>query len=137
MKKIAILSSLAVLALSACDAPAEEPPVAEEKLGDYNAVGTEPGWTVDIKGEDIALTSQDGKDFTLAVQRMKKTDDGWEIKGFSDLHNINIYITTGAECSDGMSDRVYADTVKVEASEHGTLTGCGGAFTESDAGPAA
>lgn len=137
MKKMILLSSLTALALTACDTPAEEPPVVEEKLGDYSAIGTEPGWTVDIKGDEIAFTSQNGKDFTLAVQRMKKTDDGWEVKGFSDLHNINVYITTGAECNDGMSDRVYADTVKVEASENGTLNGCGGAFTESDAGPSA
>ena len=90
---------------------------------------------MDIKGENIAFTSQNGKDFTLAVERMKKTADGWEVRGFSDTDNINVYITSGAECNDGMSDRTYTDTVKVEASESGTLNGCGGTFTEGPDGP--
>jgi uncharacterized membrane protein len=134
MKKAILLSTLAALTLTACGAPAEEP-VVEEKLGDYSAIGTEPGWTVDIKGEEIAFTSQNGKDFTLAVERMKKTDSGWEIRGFSDTDNINIYITSGETCNDGMSDRAYADTVKVQASESGTLNGCGGTITEGPDGP--
>ena len=134
MKNIILLSSLAALTLSACDEPAAAP-VAEEKLGDYSAIGTEPGWRVDIKDDNIALTTQSGNDFTLPVQRMKKTDSGWEVKGFSDSHNINIYITSGETCSDGMSDRSYADTVKIEASENGTLNGCGGAITETADGP--
>jgi len=35
-----------------------------------------------------------------------------------------------------MSDRTYADTVKVEASDSGVLNGCGGSFTEGPDGPA-
>ena len=134
MNKIILLPSLAALILTAYGTPAEAP-VVEEKLGDYQAIGTEPGWAVDINGENIAFTSQNGKDFTLAVERMKKTADGWEVRGFSDTHNINVYITSGAECNDGMSDRTYADTVKVEASESGTLNGCGGTITEGPDGP--
>jgi len=129
------LSSLAALTLTACGTPAEETVVAE-KLGDYSAIGTEPGWAVDIKDEKIAFTSQNGKDFTLPIDRTKKTDTGWELRGFSGTDNINVYITSGEECSDGMSDRTYADTVKVEASDSGTLNGCGGSFTEGPDGPA-
>ena len=125
MKNTMIFASLAALTLSACDEPAEAP-VVEERLEDYEALGTEPGWNVAIKDDQITFTSQEGNDFTLAVQRMKKTANGWEVKGFSDADNINIYITSGAECNDGMSDRTYADTVKVEASKSGTLNGCGG-----------
>ncbi|WP_373491868.1 hypothetical protein [Parasphingorhabdus sp.] len=134
MKKSILLMPLAALTLSACEEPAATP-VVEESIGDYSAIGTQPGWTVEIKDEQIAFTSQNGKDFKLAVQRAKKTDSGWEVRGFSDLHNININITSGAECSDGMSDRTYADTVKVEASDSGMLNGCGGAFTEGPDGP--
>ena len=135
MKKTIILSSLAALTLTACGTPAEETVVAE-KLGDYSAIGAEPGWAVDIKDEKIAFTSQNGKDFTLPIDRTKKTDTGWELRGFSGTDNINVYITSGEECSDGMSDRTYADTVKVEASDSGTLNGCGGSFTEGPDGPA-
>ncbi len=134
MKNVILLSSLAALMLSGCGETAEEP-VVEEKLGDYNAIGTEPGWSVELKGEEIAFTTQDGNDFTLPVHRMVKTDSGWEVKGFSDVDNINIYITSGEKCSDGMSDRSYADTVKVEASKSGSLNGCGGAITEGPDGP--
>lgn len=135
MKKTLALSSLCVLALAGCGEPAEAPVVVEEKLGDYSALGTEPGWAVEIKGDEIAFSSQNSKDFKLPVERMKKTDSGWEIRGFSDRDNINIKITSGQQCSDGMSDRSYADTVKVEASEAGTLNGCGGTVTEGPDGP--
>ena len=134
MKKITALSSFAILALTACDAP-EEKPVVEEKMGDYSALGTEPGWAVEIKDNEITFSSQNGKGFKLPVERMKKTDSGWDVRGFSDTDNINIHITSGEQCSDGMSDRSYADTVKVEASEVGTLNGCGGAVTEGPDGP--
>ena len=134
MKKAILLSALAALAVTGCGEPAAAP-VVEEKLGDYQAIGTEPGWTVEIKGEEIAFSTQEGNDFTLGVQRMKKTDSGWEVKGFSDVHNINVYVTGDKQCSDGMSDRTYADTVKVEASGVGTLNGCGGAITEGPDGP--
>lgn len=134
MKKIIALSSLAVLALAGCGEPAEAP-VVEEKLGDYSALGTEPGWAVEIKGDEIAFSSQNGKDFKLPVERAKKTASGWEVRGFSDTDNINIFITSGETCNDGMSDRSYADTVKVQASEAGTLNGCGGTVTEGPDGP--
>lgn len=135
MKKTLALSSLCVLALTACGEPAETPVVVEEKLGDYSALGTEPGWAVEIKDDEIAFSSQNGKDFRLPVERMKKTDSGWEVRGFSDRDNINIHITSDQQCSDGMSDRSYADTVKVEASEAGRLNGCGGTVTEGPDGP--
>ena len=134
MKNRIALSSLAALALTACGSPAEQP-VAEEKLGDYSAIGTEPGWAVEIKGDEIAFSSQNGKDFKLPVERAKKTASGWEVRGFSGTDNINIYITSDEKCSDGMSDRSYADTVKVEASDNGTLNGCGGTVTEGPDGP--
>ena len=134
MKNRIWLSALTALMLSGCGEPAAEP-VEEANLGDYSAIGTEPGWTVEIKGEEIAFTTQEGNDFTLPIYRMKKTDSGWEVKGFSDAHNINIYINSGETCSDGMSDRSYSDTVKVEASDDGTLNGCGGTITEGADGP--
>ena len=133
MTRTILLSSLAILALTGCSEPAEKPVVAE-KLGDYKALGTEPGWAAEIRGEEIAFSNQEGNDFTLGIHQMKKTDTGWVIKGFSDRHNINLYVISGEKCSDGMSDRSYADTVKVEVSDTGTLNGCGGAVTEGPAG---
>jgi uncharacterized membrane protein len=134
MRNAILLSSFAALAVAGCDEPAAEP-VVQQELGDYNAIGTEPGWNIEIKGENIAFTTQNGNGFTLPVYRMDKTASGWEVKGFSDAHNINIYITSDEACSDGMSDRSYADTVKIEASGNGVLSGCGGTITEGPDGP--
>ncbi len=134
MKKLILGAFSASLALAGCEEPVAEP-VEEEKLGDYKAGGIEPFWNVDIKGEEIAFSTADGNDFTLPVARMNKTDTGWKVQGFSDVHNINLYITSGEECSDGMSDRKFADTVKVEASDSGTMEGCGGDFEEGPDGP--
>jgi len=130
MNKALLIAPVMALMIASCNEAAEEAPVAEEKLGDYKALGTEPGWTVDIEGEEIAFTSMSGNNFTLPIQRMKKTETGWEVRGFSGEHNINLTITTGEKCNDGMSDREYADTVKVSASESGVLDGCGGDIEE-------
>lgn len=134
MKKMIFGTMVTALALTGCEENAEAP-VEEEELGDYKAGGTEPFWNAEVKGEEISFSTADGNDFTLPVARMKKTETGWKVQGFSDQDNINLYITTGEECSDGMSDRKYADTVKVEASKSGTLNGCGGDFVEGEDGP--
>ncbi len=129
MKNTIFAVPFLALIITSCGEKTEAPAAAEEKLGDYSALGTEPGWTVDIKGEEIAFTSEEGKKINLPVDRAKKTGTGWEVRGFSDQDNINISITSGAECSDGMSDRKYADTVKIAAGEVGTREGCGGEIT--------
>jgi len=131
MKQILLIASLAAVALTACQEQAEAPAVVEEKFGDYEALGTEPGWNVSIKNETITFTSQIEKNFELPVDRAKKTATGWEVRGFSDTENVNLSIAVGKECNDGMSDRSYADTVKVSAGGFGTQEGCGGAVTEA------
>jgi len=88
-----------------------------------------------IKGGGFAFTPTGVKYIQLPVYCMKKKENGCEIKGSSDAHKIKIYISSGETCSDGMSDRSYSDTVKVEASDDGTLNGCGGTITEGADGP--
>jgi len=127
MKNTIILTSVLPFLLTACNSqPPDEPPV-EEKLSEYKALGTEPFWGVELKDGQIAYTSVEAtNDFSLPIQRMKKTATGWEIKGFSDQHNITVTIASGEKCSDGMSDREYADSVKIAVSDAGYRTGCGG-----------
>ncbi len=127
MKNVLLVTPVLPLLLAACGEGAPEQPAAEEELTEYKAIGTEPGWAVDIKDDQIVYTSQEASnDFSLPVQRMKRTTTGWEVKGFSDQHNITLTITSGEKCNDGMSDREYADTVKIAVSEVGYREGCGG-----------
>lgn len=127
MRKAIFITPILPLLLTACGGAAPEPSAVEEKLTEYKAYGTEPGWIVDLKNDEITYTSQEAtNDFNLPVQRMKKTATGWEVKGFSDQHNITLTITSGEKCNDGMSDREYADTVKVAVSKSGYHDGCGG-----------
>lgn len=127
MKNALLVMPILPLLLVACGNETQQGPEVEEKLSEYKAYGTEPGWTVDIKNDEIIYTSQDGNnDFSLTVQRMKKTATGWEIKGFTDQNNISVTIESDAECNDGMSDRLFADTVRISVSEGGYFDGCGG-----------
>ncbi|GAA0483912.1 hypothetical protein GCM10009096_28030 [Parasphingorhabdus litoris] len=127
MRKALLTAPFLPVLLVACGEEAKNEPAEQEKLTAYQALGTEPGWTVEIKDDQIIHTSQEGNnDFSLAVQRMEKTATGWNIKGFTDKDNITVTITSGEECNDGMSDRVYADTVKVSVSGSGHHNGCGG-----------
>ncbi len=127
MKNALLVMPILPLLLVACGNETQKEPEVQEKLTEYKAYGTEPGWTAEIQNDEIVHTSQDGNnDFTLPIQRMKATATGWEIKGFSDLNNITITITSDEECNDGMSDRKYADTVTVSVSGSGYHTGCGG-----------
>ncbi len=129
MKKAIFILPILPLLLIACGDAAEQAAPAEEKLTEYKAYGTEPGWSVEIKDDNIAYSSMEAtNDFNLPVQRAKKTATGWEIKGFSDQHNITVTITSGKKCDDGMSDREYADTVKISVSGAGHRNGCGGAI---------
>lgn len=136
MRPSILLLPILSLALAGCGEAPEEPTQEVEKLGDYKSLGTEPGWLVEVKGEEIIHTTQSGEnEFTLPVSRMKKTATGWEVKGFSDQHNITLTVTSGKTCNDGMSDREYADTVRIAVSEAGYLDGCGGDIISGSEAP--
>ncbi len=73
MRKTLLVTSILPLLLVACGDGAEEQPAAEEKLTEYKAIGTEPGWSVDIKNDEIIYKSQEAtNDFSLPVQRMRR-----------------------------------------------------------------
>ena len=131
MIKYAAILPFATLALTGCGEEKEAPPAVEAPLGAYKAGGTEPGWSVDISENTMEVTANYGEDkFSIPINSSRKTADGWIVKGFDDKHNMNLTIMTGKECNDGMSDRVYADTVTATAGGIGTLEGCGGDITE-------
>ncbi|RJF91413.1 META domain-containing protein [Sphingomonas cavernae] len=116
---------VAALLLAACsptppagDAP---PPV----VGNYRAIGTEPGWTVTITPGQIEYLGNYGET-TIVTPRPepRATFNGHRYEAKTEAHSLVVDITHG-QCSDGMSDRTYPDTVMVIA-DGKTVKGCGG-----------
>ena len=89
----------------------------------YRALGTEPFWSISVADGRMTYETPEGG-FSVPAPRAEETGDG------------RIYRTRRlmlhswfAECSDGMSDRRYRDTVRAEVDGR-TLSGCGGPYTE-------
>jgi uncharacterized membrane protein len=149
MRPILIAAPLALaLSVAACsqgttekaEAPADAPtPVSlgGVDLGQpLRALGTEPFWSVEITKDAMVYTGVDREEQrasnpqpvvqgTTAVYTAS-TDDGAEM----------IVTLIATECSDGMSDRLYPLTAKVEMGEV-SLTGCAAsqAFLNSQPAP--
>ena len=119
---VAIALPFAALALAGCVPAAEAPqgPGAPPAAA-YFALGTEPGWTLEITPGMLNYDGDYG-DTKIVVAN----------PGARPSFNGERYVTprltvdiTHAACSDGMSDRRYRDTVTLTA-EGKTVKGCGG-----------
>ncbi len=89
----------------------------------YRGLGTEPGWSVLIGGSKIEYLGNYGETaITVAKPRPIIGINGERYE----TPTLTVDITHG-QCSDGMSDRIYADNVTVTAKGQ-TLRGCGGAI---------
>jgi len=87
----------------------------------YHAVGTEPGWSLDIDARTMRFSGAYGQGpITVATPRV--------IVGFAgeiyQTPRLNVNIVHG-RCSDGMSDPTYPDKVQVTADGR-HYNGCGG-----------
>ena len=102
---------------AACTYPAVTtlPPAAAP----YRALGTEPFWSVTIADGRMTYDSPEGG-FSVHAPSARSTAGGRRYE----TPRLTVAITPGV-CSDGMSDRRYADTVTVTR-EGTTLNGCGG-----------
>lgn len=111
MIKIAAAGLLTLIAL---------PAFAQSNAQPYRALGTEPFWSLTIDGRTIRYQPAEGRAVTVARPR--------PIVGFNGERYVTRGLTvdiTHVECSDGMSDRTYHDTVTVTLRGR-TLRGCGG-----------
>lgn len=135
---ILAISALSVLALSGCydrkDDRPESAPLPEtapvlagvDLAQPVRALGTEPFWSVEI--------SQDALIYTRVDQPTQRAPNrGATVQGTvatyvttTDLNEALNVVLIATECSDGMSDRVYPLTVKVEIGDD-ELTGCAAA----------
>lgn len=121
MKKIL---ALPFLALAACATTGAAP--ADES---YHALGTEPFWSVTIGDGRMRYEAPDEETIEVATPAPRAIANGRRFESARFTMEV-----TRETCSDGMSDREYADTVRVLFPGNGrTREGCGGAILPPEA----
>lgn len=123
-----------VLAVAACsestvETPEPAAPAAPVILGGVNlngslrALGTEPFWGVDINPDGLVYTAVDSPEIRAA--NPGPTVQGTTAVYASATEDGTALVVTliATECSDGMSDRTYPLTARVELGGQ-TLNGC-------------
>ena len=108
---------LPLLLCAAACAPIASPPAAS-----YRAVGTEPFWNVTIEGGQMRYERIGERGFSVPAPTPRTSFNGHRYE----TPRLTLDITH-VQCSDGMSDRVYADRVMVTVGGE-ILRGCGGAI---------
>lgn len=105
------------------------PATAQTPGNPYVARGTEPFWSLTIDGRTMKFEAPGRAPVSVAAPKV--------IHGFAgemwQTRRINVN-TNHVRCSDGMSDRTYADTVTVRVDGR-TYKGCGGASAVPAPGP--
>jgi heat shock protein HslJ len=98
-------------------------PAADDES--YRALGTEPFWSITIANGRMTYDSPEGG-FSVSAPRGQELGDGrlWETRRIT-LQASN------QECSDGMSDNRYPQTVRAVVDGR-TLNGCGGPPTPTN-----
>ena len=125
MKLVTLLSLAALAGLTACEGYGPvppPPPLTPNPPGSvYRAIGTEPFWDLTIderrmvftdRGNDVQVTQQTPRVIVGIAGEIYQTPR----LGVNIVHR---------QCSDGMSDRVYADTVQLDVDGR-RYNGCGG-----------
>jgi uncharacterized membrane protein len=127
-----LLTILAALAACSDPAPPAEPPAPAPTaavLGGVDlsqpvrAIGAEPFWSVEITPETLAYSAVDSAGLRAA-------NPGPTIQGTTAVYaaaasdgTALVVTLIATECSDGMSDRTYPLTARVEVGQQ-TLNGC-------------
>lgn len=107
---------------AAIDVPVARPPVPQAGVGlvIYKAVGTEPGWALTVRRETMIYLGDYG-----SVRITAPTPANFRsAPGRYAAAQLTLTISTGP-CSDGMSDLVYRQTVRLVA-DGKAFNGCGG-----------
>ena len=116
------LPAASLLALSACAPAAETPPQGPgDQPAAYMALGTEPGWTLEITPSRLNYDGDYGETKIIVPNPGAKPS----ANGRTYTTDRLSVVVQQAPCSDGMSDRRYADSVRVVA-DGKALRGCGG-----------
>jgi len=89
----------------------------------YRALGTEPFWSMTIADGRMTYAAADGLGFSVPAPARRPDQNGYRYE----TRRLTLAITH-RQCSDGMSDRTYPDTVTAIVDGR-SLRGCGGAPT--------
>lgn len=125
---IRILPAASLLALAACAPVSDTPPQGPgDQPAAYMALGTEPGWTLEITPSRLNYDGDYGATKIMVPNPGAKSSTNWRTYATDRLS----VVIQKAKCSDGMSDRLYSDTVRVVANGK-SVQGCGGAVLPPD-----
>lgn len=127
MKTIHLFAPLGLAVVAGCTVipRGEVPPPAAppQSSTTYSALGTEPGWTLRITPGRLYYEGDYGATkIDVPRPEPRATFNGHRYESA----RLTVDVTHG-ECSDGMSDRLYEDSVTVTANGK-TVKGCGGAI---------
>ena len=111
--RLVLIALLAAPALASCATMAPTTPA-------YRALGTEPFWSLAIDARTMRFSTADGQSVTEPTPRVIHGFAGEIYQG----KRISVNVVHG-KCSDGMSDRVYPDSVQLGV-DGTSFTGCGG-----------
>lgn len=121
-----VLFGLAAFALSACSQTDEELVAAYDGISPDDAIslgGAEPFWAITINDNTLTYSAPDIPDgINTQVDRFAG-NGGLSFSGRLDDQAITAMVTP-ADCSDGMSDRIYPFTATVQWGDS-ALEGCG------------
>ncbi|MGH6697446.1 META domain-containing protein [Sphingopyxis sp.] len=122
------LPAASLLALAACAPATETPPQGPgDQPAAYMALGTEPGWTLEITPSRLNYDGDYGETKIMVPNPGAKPSTNGRTYTTDRLS----VVVKQAPCSDGMSDRRYSDTVRVVA-DGKNLQGCGGKILPPD-----
>jgi len=129
MIKIALPALVSMLALAGCVPAAETPPQGpgDPPAAAYMALGTEPGWTLEITPARLNYDGDYGKTKIMVPNPGARPS----MNGRAYVTDRLSVVIKAAPCSDGMSARRYSDSVRVVA-DGKTLQGCGGKILPPD-----
>ncbi|MBB3763839.1 META domain-containing protein [Sphingomicrobium lutaoense] len=98
----------------------------------YRAIGTEPFWSLELDGREMQFKTADGLSYREPVPPVRPTAAGEVFEG-----RRLVMVIEARSCSDGMSDRVYPNSVVVWFDQN-RWTGCGAPqsfYREAGEGP--
>ncbi len=128
MMRIIVPALVSTLALAGCaPAPGTPPQGPGEQPAAYMALGTEPGWTLEITPSRLNYDGDYGETKIMVPNPGAKPS----MNGRAYATDRLSVVIKEAPCSDGMSDRRYADTVRIVA-DGKSLQGCGGKILPPD-----